>query len=230
MQISTPEHRAVTVRIIMNMQHCFTNTFAGLAVAGVLFASISTGHADDQTNMATRPATNGISISITAGHQNVDGQNYYGLPKEAFDRLTPEQIMELAQAHQKTFVTEQLPDTILTILVPVALFTFIGVCVALGVNGRLKRNRMLHDTIRLMIEKGQPIPPELLQPTEPQRRTNSDLRRGLIWTGIGVGLAVSLLVKHDDNVPWPLALIPLLIGIAFLITWKIESNKNGQSK
>jgi hypothetical protein len=56
------------------------------------------------------------------------------------------------------------------------------------------------------------------------------LRRGLIWTGVGVGLAVSLLVKHDDDVPWPLALIPLLIGIAFLITWKIESNKNGQPK
>jgi hypothetical protein len=89
---------------------------------------------------------------------------------------------------------------------------------------------MLHDTLRLMIEKGQPIPPELLQPAEPQRRTNCDLRRGLIWSGVGVGLAVSLLVKHDEDVPWPLALIPLLIGVAFLITWKIESNKNGPSK
>lgn len=212
----------------MNKQHFFTNTFAGLAVAGALLASISPGHADDQTNTATKPATNGISISITANHQNVDGQNYYGLPKEAFDRLTPEQIMELAQTHQKTFVNEQLPDTILTILIPVALFTFIGVCVALGVNGRLKRNRMLHDTIRLMIEKGQPIPPELLQSQDPPRRPKSDLRSGLVLVGVGLGVGMFLFVQHQNA--WPAGLIPLLMGVAFLITWKIESSKNGPSK
>src|ERR1039457_3018353 len=197
----------------MKINRFFTNTFAGLAGAGLWFASVSPGHADaSATNVPASPASNGISIKI-----NASSDNYYGLPKEAFDRLTPGQVMELAQARQKTFGTERLPDMIEMIVVPVGMFSMIAVCVWLGVSGRQKRSRMLHDTLRLMIEKGQPIPPELLQPTEPQRRTNCDLRRGLIWTGVGVGLAVSLLVKHDDDVPWPLALIPLLIGIAFLI-------------
>jgi hypothetical protein len=215
----------------MKLNRFLPNTFAGLAGASLWFAALSLRHADaSETNAAASPATNGISIKISAGHENSPSDNYYGLPKEAFDRLTPGQVMELAQARQKTFGTERLPDMIEMIVVPVGMFSMIAVCVWLGVSGRQKRSRMLHDTLRLMIEKGQPIPPELLQPTEPQRRTNCDLRRGLIWTGVGVGLAVSLLVKHDDDVPWPLALIPLLIGIAFLTTWKIESNKNGQPK
>src|SRR5271157_4106666 len=133
----------------MKMNRLFTNTFAGLAGASLWFAAVSPRHADaSETNAAASPATNGISSSISAGHQNVEGQNYYGLPKEAFDRLTPGQIMELAQAHQKTFVTEQLPDTILTAIVPAGMFTMIAVCVWLGVNGRQKRSRMLHDTLR----------------------------------------------------------------------------------
>jgi hypothetical protein len=211
------------------MRRFFTHTFAGLAGASLWFAAVGPRHADaSETNAAASPATNGISIKITAGHENSLSDNSYGLPKEAFDRLTPEQIMELAQVHQKTFVTEQLPDTILTILVPVALFTFIGVCVALGVNGRLKRSRLLHDTIRLMIEKGQPIPPELLQSQDPPRRPKSDLRNGLVLVGVGVGVVVLLFMQHQNA--WPAGLIPLLMGVAFLITWKIEANKNGPSK
>ena len=214
----------------MKLNRLLTNTFAGLAGASLWFATISPRHADASETNAASPATNSITFSLSAGHQNADGPNYYGLPKEAFDRLTPEQIMELAQAHQKTFVTEQLPDNILMILMPVVLFTFIGVCVWLGASSRLKRQRLLHETIQRMIEKGQPIPPELLQPTEPQRRTNCDLRRGLIWTGVGIGLVVFLLTKNRDDMPWPLALIPLLVGAAYLITWKFDANKNDQSK
>jgi hypothetical protein len=208
----------------MNTKRLFTNTFAGLAMAALWFAAVSPRHADaGETNAATSPATNGFSVNISAS-----SDNYFGLPKEAFDRLTPEQITELAQLHKDQ--NGNMFDSFAMVLTPVALFTFIAVCVALGVNGRLKRNRMLHETIRLMIEKGQPIPPELLQPAEPQRRTNCDLRRGLIWSAVGVGVAVSLLVKHDNDVPWPLALIPLLIGVAYLITWRLDANKNGQPK
>jgi len=213
----------------MKMKRLFTHTFAGLAGASFWFAAVSPRHADAaETNAAASPASNSITFKISAGHENSPADNYYGLPKEAFDRLTPEQIVELAQAHQKTFVTEQLPETILSALIPVVMFTFIGVCVWLGVNGRQKRSRMLHDTIRLMIEKGQPIPPELLQSQDPPRRPKSDLRSGLVLVGIGIGVGIFLYVQHGNV--WPAALIPLLMGVAFLITWKIEANKNGQSK
>jgi len=97
--------------------------------------------------------------------------------------------------------------------------------VALVLRKRLQQTRLLHETIRAMIDKGQPIPPELLQPPAP-RRPRSDLRRGLVFLGIGIGLTVWLALEGGTK--WPLGLIPLLMGVAFLVTWKVERPKNGE--
>jgi hypothetical protein len=100
--------------------------------------------------------------------------------------------------------------------------------VALGVSQRLKRTRLLHETLRLMIEKGQPIPAELLQSPDGLRRPRNDLRNGLVFVSIGLGLGVVLLAEQNHD--WPMALIPLLIGVALLVTRKLEHKANGQPK
>ena len=206
----------------MKLNRLSTNAFAGLAGASLWFAVASPRHADaSETNAAASPATNSFSVKISA-----ESDNYFGLPKEAFDRLSPEQITELAQLHKDQ--NGNISESVVMALFPVVMFSFIGVCVWLGVSSRLKRNRMLHETIRQMIDKGQPIPPELLQSQDPPRRPKSDLRSGLVLVSVGIGVGIFLFLQHENA--WPGALIPLLMGVAFLITWKIESNKNGQSK
>jgi hypothetical protein len=189
----------------------------GLALAVI---ASSSAFADDATNPAASPAKHGLGLKFDFGNANAGTNNYHGLPKEAFDRLSPEQIMELVKS-------DEAPPSV-AIIVPVAMFAMIAVAVALGVSQKKARNRMLHDTIRLMVEKGQPIPPELLQPQDMQRRRPSDLRYGLLFIGLGLGLAA--LLFSEQSARWPVALIPLLMGVAYLVTWKIESNKNGQPK
>jgi len=142
------------------------------------------------------------------------------LPKEAFEKLTPQEMISLVKSSQ--------PPPEMIVAVTLAMFAMIIGCVALGVNQRMKRARLLHDTLRLMIEKGQPIPPELLQTPDGFRRPRNDLRNGMVLIGIGVGLGAWLLAEHDTD--WPMALIPLLIGVAFLIARKLDSNQNGRPK
>ena len=206
------------------MKRVSLDSMAGLIVAGILFALVSPGHADDATNATAGQHTNGISITLTAGHDHSPSDDYFGLPKEAFDRLTPDQITQLAQSHKDQ--NGDVSAAIMVALIPVVMFTFIGISVWLGVNGKLKRNRQLHETLRLMIEKGQPIPPELLQSQDSPRRPRSDLRTGLVLIAVGIGVFFLPL----GNVSSRAGLIPLLMGVAFLIVWKIESNKNGQNK
>jgi hypothetical protein len=194
----------------MNQNSFFKNFALAVAIA-LAFCGLNSVLADD-TNA---PAANGIAA-------NAGAQNYYGLPKEAFERLSPDQIMELAKSHKDQ--SGNMPDSVAIVIFPV-MFTFICVCIWLGVSGRVKRNQMMHETIRQMIEKGQPIPPELLQPTEPQRGLHCDLRRGLICIAVGIGLGALLLSRDDKD--WPVALIPLLIGLAFLATWKFSFKING---
>jgi hypothetical protein len=82
------------------------------------------------------------------------------------------------------------------------------------------------DTLRMAIEKGQPMPTEVIEamsanvklPPSPAR----DLRVGLIWMGVAVGFAaLGFAVSFEE----PDALLPMLgcaafpgfIGLAFIV-------------
>ncbi|HEY2952605.1 MAG TPA: DUF6249 domain-containing protein [Verrucomicrobiae bacterium] len=86
---------------------------------------------------------------------------------------------------------------------------------------RHRRNKMLHETLRAMVEKGVPIPPELISGpgmastgSNEMRRGINDLRNGLILVGIGGG--VFLLAGMAG-------FIPLFIGIAMIVAWLITN-------
>ncbi len=113
-----------------------------------------------------------------------------------------------------------MQDTVWTTLI---FFLSITVIVCVTVWGRVRRSRLQHETLRVMVEKGVPIPPELLQP--PVRR--NDLRRGLVWIAVGLGLVLLGLTNpfHLKQGTWALGAIPLLVGTAFLIAWKVDARE-----
>ena len=100
---------------------------------------------------------------------------------------------------------------------------FLPVCsIALCLYYRHQQNAMLHQTLRLMIEKGVAIPPELLQPPAKPNPTRvvKDFRNGLILVGVGLALvSINFLDPHSRM--GAVGLIPLFIGVAFLISWKL---------
>jgi hypothetical protein len=117
------------------------------------------------------------------------------------------------------------------IIVGIVFFSFAFV-VGMFLYMRHRRQRMLHETLRSMIEKGVPIPPELLSSGDRNvaPRTRSDLRIGLMMIGTGVGLLI--FIRDVNGGPKNVGWIPVLIGVAFLITWFIEKmnkDKNGGS-
>jgi hypothetical protein len=88
-------------------------------------------------------------------------------------------------------------------------------------------SRMRQRTIRMMVEKGQPVPAELLAPTRRAVHQRSDVRRGVVWTMVGLGLIVFFGAVNDwEGGIWSLGLIPFLIGLGYLMVWKLEGTKN----
>src|SRR5438094_2875387 len=103
---------------------------------------------------------------------------------------------------------------------PVLIVLTIGIFALIG-------NRMRQRTIRMMVEKGQPVPAELLAPEVRRVRRRSDVRRGVIWTMVGLGLMVWLGAVNDwEGGVWSFGLIPFLIGLGYLIVWKLEGKKD----
>jgi hypothetical protein len=88
--------------------------------------------------------------------------------------------------------------------------------------------RSLHRTVRMMVEKGQPVPEALFATPASPIRQRSDMRRGVILTMVGVGVMIFFGAMDDwDGGAWALGIIPFLIGAGYLLVWKLEQNKAG---
>ena len=91
----------------------------------------------------------------------------------------------------------------------------------------LSAQRRRHQTIRMLAEKGQPIPVELLAPHTRAVRQRSDVRRGVIWAMIGLGAMIFFgAVNEWEGGTWSIGLIPFLIGLGYLMVWKLEGKKS----
>ena len=88
------------------------------------------------------------------------------------------------------------------------------------------KQRSLHRTVRMMVEKGQPVPEGLFAPPNSPARQRNDMRRGITLLMVGLGLMVFLGAVNDwEGGAWAIGLIPFLIGAGHLLVWKLEGNK-----
>ena len=86
--------------------------------------------------------------------------------------------------------------------------------------------RSLHKTVRMMVEKGQPVPEALFAAPHTPARQRSDMRRGVVLVTVGLGIMLFLgAVNEWDGGAWALGLIPFMIGIGYLAVWQLETNK-----
>jgi hypothetical protein len=112
------------------------------------------------------------------------------------------------------------------ILIPITLFAMIAVVVVLPRYFKSQERQKMADTLRAAIDKGQPIPPEVVEaissdvkaPPSPER----DLRVGIIWIGVAVGFAAMGIAigMEEPDATYPMigmACFPGFIGLAFVI-------------
>jgi hypothetical protein len=110
----------------------------------------------------------------------------------------------------------------IVIVVFFAIFGMPVLIVAVILYFSFSRNRAMHKTVRLMVEKGQPVPESLLNPP-PVVRQRSDLRRGIKWMLWGVGFMIFFGACSDwDGGAWSLGIIPFMVGIGYLIFWRLD--------
>jgi hypothetical protein len=105
-------------------------------------------------------------------------------------------------------------------------FFLILISIPFYFNHKKIRERQL--IISSLIEKGKEIPKELMvHSTVPGR---SDFHKGVILTAMGIAVVIVLLSLKIANNYWTVGLIPLLIGVAYLISFKFDKRDKMKSE
>jgi hypothetical protein len=129
-----------------------------------------------------------------------------------------------------------------------AIFAVFGTITAIVVGPsyfKSRERREMQATVRAAIDKGQPLPPEVIEALSTEATKNipsrsRDIRRGIIWLAVGIGMAAFSLINDlrgfgDDG--WDngpnfdggllgLAAIPITIGLAFIVLSFFNKNKD----
>jgi Domain of unknown function (DUF6249) len=126
-------------------------------------------------------------------------------------------------------------DDVPWIAVPIVLIVFLTIfglpvaVVGIILYFSFSKSRAMHKTVRMMVEKGQPVPEALLNPP-PVIRQRSDLRRGVVLLMVGAGLMVFFGAVNDwEGGAWSLGIIPFLIGAGYLLVWRLDVRKDDAS-
>lgn len=121
------------------------------------------------------------------------------------------------------------------IAIPIVLIVFLTIfglpvaVVGIILYFSFSKSRAMHKTVRMMVEKGQPVPEALLNPP-PVIRQRSDLRRGVVLLMIGAGLIVFFGAVNDwEGGVWSLGIIPFLIGLGYLLVWRLDVRRDDTS-
>ena len=118
--------------------------------------------------------------------------------------------------------------------IPIFICLMIAAIVIVPRYFQSQERQKMAETLKAAIEKGQPLPTEVVDaissgvktPPSPQR----DLRTGIIWLGVGLGFAglgVALSYEEADaTMPMlGIAAFPAFIGLAFIILSFINKNR-----
>ena len=118
-------------------------------------------------------------------------------------------------------------DEIVALFIPITAILGSFTFVAIVVYFRYKAQALRHGERMAAIEKGIELPPE------PQIGPRAYQLRGLIWLVVGVGMSIFFLATfaadHDRDMlaVATLGLIPMGVGIAYLVVYRAESRASG---
>ncbi len=102
-----------------------------------------------------------------------------------------------------------------------AVIAIIGVTIIIA---SMKKRKMEIDAYKAAVEKGIQVPEFKIA-----RKPIRTLKAALIWLAVGIGFFI-MMVAEGDNSGMSVSAIPVLIGIALIISYKVEKNAEKDEK
>ncbi len=138
------------------------------------------------------------------------------------DKLAPKK--EMAQEIQAKVEPSAISITVWIFM----SWSFFLILISIPFYFNHKKIKERHVIINNLIAKGQEIPKELIVHSSVQGR--SDFHKGVILIALGISVVIVLLSLKIANNYWTVGLIPMLIGIAYLVSFKFDKTNKMKSE
>ena len=140
------------------------------------------------------------------------------------------QAREMARDHEtrvyqyKTEDDDNNMEMLIAIVAILAVFGTPILIVWLVTRNSFRKKQLLMENVNRMVAEGRDIPPELLDAMDNERTSNTK-DRGFTLIAVGAAVFIWLTAVADIGVG-SLGLIPLFIGVARYINWKLDNQQH----
>lgn len=117
------------------------------------------------------------------------------------------------------------------VIVPIVLFGAIVGAIWLFSHYNYKKRLTAHETLRLAVDKGQDLSPDMIEKmsflTDPVK---ADLRRGVLFIAFGLAfMTLGFVMPHDEPEATRgiigVASFPIILGLAYLGLWRFSHDR-----
>ncbi len=111
------------------------------------------------------------------------------------------------------------------VLIPLSFFAFLTAIIVVPNILKYRDRARMHETLRAAFERGQPVPPEMIDALQRDVKKidspRADMRRAVILIGVALGLVAMSFVlgQFEEHAKWGVmagATIPGFVGLGFL--------------
>ena len=222
----------------------------GVLIAAFTFASIFLLHAETAAAKALSSATTTNKIStVSAPTSSSTNSASPALPSSVIVTKDDDDDgdSDTTVRHHGAIITIEghhghtdadLEDTFIPLAGIVGVFGMPVLIVFVVVFFRYRRRRENLAMAREYLNKGMPVPPELLHDSQtredvdamtPTTRGCSDRRRGIKFIGIGLGVSLAFFFSDPRSHDWAWGLILIVMGLGYLFSGWIDGRRESKT-
>ncbi len=188
----------------------------------ILFSGI--GFAQNKSDESSHP-------SLPAALKNLTQREKDSI---LLNKLSPEQLLELKKAELENErkkiegnAREDMPLTGFQIfMIVVAPFLFVIILIWIIYAAKNKESKRKFELYMKALEMGQPVPEDFFQ-KDKKDKPNSNLKKGVLWTAVGLALLIYFIINHNND-GLIVGIVPTFVGIGYLVVHFYDRSKEKQ--
>ena len=147
-------------------------------------------------------------------------------------KLSPNQLLEMKKGEQEVekqrieaerHAEMPLPSFIIFLICALP-FLFAGTIIVVNVRQKNMESKRKYDLYTKSIEMGQTVPEHFFDEPKKSISATSNLKRGILWLAVGLGVVVSFIVLHKNDA-LILGIIPAFIGAGYMLVHFLDKPK-----